>query len=173
MTITIETDSLPEDLSPVEYVILYCIHFNIPSEYMPQELYKLQDKKYLKLTDKIELRDKAIQLLTPSHDAAFQKFLEVFGTYPIKTYSGRRLRPVKLDAKETLDLFQKYKKRVLEKGKHSYVKACLEAELKQRKMANTLEYMHEMITWVNGEKWDRFAPEENQVPEKTERVDSI
>ena len=173
MTITIETDNLPEDLSPVEYVILYCLYFKIPADIMPQELLKLQDKKYLKLTDSVELREKAIELLNPSYDKQFQNFLEIFNAYPIKTYTGRRLRPVKIDAKETLELFQKYKKRVLEKGKHSYVKACLDAELSQRKRANTIEFMHEMITWMNGEKWDRFAPEDNVIPEINERVDSI
>lgn len=169
--IVINIDELPLDLSPVDYVILHCLYHNININILPQELNRLEENRYIKLTDSIEIREKAKELFEPKQDNEFRLFLEVFNTYPIKTYTGRRLRPTKLDSKETLEIFKKYKAKVLDKKIHRNVVQYLDNELKERKKSNSLEFMHEMITWVNGEKWDRYATFEESSDENTFRRD--
>lgn len=158
--ITINEDDIPEELTILEYFILYCLYHKIHCEPYPQHIESLENKRYIKTTDFIELRDKANKLFDISEDKYITEFLQVFNAYPLKTYTGRRLRPSKLEAKEAQEIFKKYKTKVLLKGLHSYVLKCLDNELEQRKKSNSFEFMHEMITWVNGEKWDRFAPVE-------------
>jgi len=171
MTIVIDEQDLPEDLTVLEYVILFFLFNQKSIDVFPQQLEYLEDKKYVKLTDSIELREKALKLFTKEEDKNMIKFLEVFNGYPIKTYTGRRLRPKDLNAKESQELFKKYITKVIDKGKHNYVKQCLDNELIERRKANNLDYMHEMITWINGEKWDRYSSED--IISSEERFESI
>jgi hypothetical protein len=157
MKIVINIEELPEDLSPVDYVILHCLYYKIPVNVLPQELKFLEEKRYIKLSDSVELREKTVSLFEIPEDKNIRLFLEVFNTYPLKTYTGRRLRPKDINTKEFQEIYKKYKAKVLDKKLHSYVVKCLDNELKERKKANNLEFMHELITWVNGEKWDRYS----------------
>jgi len=168
--ITINEESIPEDLTILEYFILYCLFHKIPCEPYPQYLESLNTKRYVRFGDNLELREKTIDLFVVKEDKALTQFLEVFNNYPIKTYSGRRLRPVKIESKEFQELFKKYKAKVISQNKHQEVLKCLDNELRERKKSNSLEYMHEMVTWINGEKWDRFYSVKEEI---TERVESI
>lgn len=166
--ILIDENLQPNDLDLVTFIFLFLlvqgkIH---PSSY-EYDLYNpylklLEEFKYIKLDDgKVVILDKSKQLFDRELRTDEQKFLEIFTTYPIKTPGGRILRCKSTDAKEFKVLLEKYISKVVRKGKHDIVVRALNNELKYMKMNGGTEYMPQLITWINQEKWDRYIDMED------------
>ena len=83
-------------------------------------------------------------------------FWDFFSTFPLKvTMNGatRPLRALVLNSKNALDARSKYKAKVKTKAMHRHVMACLAAEMEQKKRANNLGYMQNILTWLNQSSW--------------------
>lgn len=174
MKIVINTEEIPEDLNLTLFFILYCLFHRQQITYLITDIEALQDKGYVKITEQgIEFRTKTLDLFNPQEDIELKRFLEVFNYYPLKTYTGRRLRPSSWETVEGKKLFEKYKKRVTTDKKHQYVLGCLLRELEARKKANDIGYMQAMEVWINGEKWDRYAPDSETLKEENKFIKDV
>ena len=87
-------------------------------------------------------------------------FWEFFGTYPIKVNKksgGQRiLRSSSPDSREAKICEQKYMARVKTLNQHKHVMRCLEAEMWHRRKGNDMEFMQQMVTYINQESWSKY-----------------
>lgn len=163
MEIIINVDVLNKhDLSLSEYVYLKSIYEERSKAEMLQifscidriEEDSLQDRNFIKILpdNEILLRDNAIKLFE-SKDL-FTKYLTMF---PVKTPSGRYLSPAGADTIKGAEIEKKWKK-IFKNKPHKEQRALdvLEAELEWRRKNNSMEFMHNALTWLNQGNYQNF-----------------
>lgn len=153
-----------EGLTFIEYLTLVAVYQkktnskdvfegNLGSIYT-KDVLSLQAKGYIKVIGKeIELRNKSRKFFEGDRDP----FLVWFNTFPIKTPSGRYLRPSSDDTIKGKSIRKKWSKHFLNKPlEQKKALAVLEAEMNWRKEKNSLEYMHNAETWLNQGDWQVY-----------------
>lgn len=114
----------------------------------------LQHKGFIKLLDsEVVLRTKAIELFEGKD--LFEKFLT---TFPVKAPSGRYLSPLRSATINGKKLKKKWKS-TFKGNPHLEQKAyeVLLAELKWRRENNSMEFIHNMETWLNKGDHENYA----------------
>lgn len=123
----------------------------------------LQLKGFIKiLENEIVLRTKAIELFEGTD--LYYKFLS---TFPIKSPSGRYLSPLRSKTIKGKEVEKKW--RSLFKNKpfmQEKALRVLEAELEWRKKTGSMEYIHNILTWLNQGDYENFEYllEEHETP---------
>lgn len=120
-----------------------------------KSLPNLVERGYLMTTDKSFIidRKKCNELFGVSEDSDFWEF---FSTFPLKVNSkgaSRALRALDPNSKNAMEARAKYKDRVKSKAMHRHVMACLNAEMEQRRRSGSLQYMQNILTWLNQRTW--------------------
>jgi len=159
---------IENDLTADLFVILYCKYNNIEIPFLIKEvsldegnLSYLQEKGFIKITNdnEFELRQKAKDIFTV--DNLENKWLEFFGNFPIKVPSRnggtRPLRSVNVDSESNDKIRIKYRKLIKNKPLlHKQILNVLDAELKMRKRSNSMQFMHNIDTWLNQADYDKY-----------------
>lgn len=119
-----------------------------------KDIISLQSKGYIKIINKdVELRLKAIKLFEGERDP----FLVWFNTFPLKTPSGRYLRPSSDNTIKGKSIRKKWNKHFLNKpSKQELCLKSLSAEIDWRKSNNKMDYMHNAETWLNQGDWELY-----------------
>ena len=154
----IDLDNLKKSHEFIEnYVFMQMIYEGIDvedynwSDYSELK-YELQDSGYIKiLEDSIEPRQKLIDLFETKNNINFDEFWNVF---PASTISGRPLRAANKEfgGKLTRD-YEVCKKKYLSKVKTEKLHHQVVDIVAARVASNDIEYMNNMETYINQEKW--------------------
>ena len=106
------------------------------------------------MRDKYQLRNPIRDLFEGEQDL----FLKWFSTFPLKTPSGRYLRPGSDDTITGKKLRQKWNKH-FKNNTLAAKKAItvLEAEMSMRRQTGKFEYMHNAETWLNKGDYEIYA----------------
>jgi len=109
-------------------------------------------------------------------------FYTLFSTYPQKVPARnggtRSLRPADVNGNQAKALMKKYFTKVgKNEEKQKHVQAALEAELKERKKTNALQYLPGLEVYLNGYKWESYEhlltekkQNEEHIPRKGEQL---
>ncbi len=167
MIVEINTSKLIEEgLTSDQYVLLYLIwekksavasHLLKNNQALVKSLPDLVEKKYLLKFDSSTIiidRKKVQQLIGLKVDF----FWELFNTYPAKVFTGgsnRVLRALSHDSWDAKTCKKKYESKIKTLAKHEHVMDCLNAELNERRKRNSMEYMQQLITWINQSSWEK------------------
>lgn len=165
--ITIDTDILRQnDLSVNEYLELlyyYSLEKVINEDFIakyspapPVTLHRLATLNFIFLENggrKVVLRERTRDLFEGSTDL----FLKWFNIYPIKTPSGRVLRPGSDETVRGRKLRKKWNKYFKNKADlaNKAIK-ILEAELAWRRQTNSFDFMQMAETWLNQGSWEVY-----------------
>ena len=160
MEIRIDTEILStNDLTISEYLYLKLIYEENDDKVVYQVIDRVDDdslqaRGYIRILEgQIILREKGLELFEGKD--LFLKFMTMF---PIKAPSGRFLSPLRSGTLSYKKLEKKWKS--LFKGKpHLQQQALdvLEAELTWRRKSGSMEYIHNMETWLNQGDYDNYA----------------
>lgn len=101
------------------------------------------------------------------------KFWELFSSYPLKVPDGRGgyrvLRTRDPETKEAKEALKKYKKAIKSNRRHEKVMKCLNLELDSKKRTNSMQFMQQLITWLNQRTWEKYEPLLEDKPKEDER----
>ena len=160
------------ELTPDEYIFLYCWYHSLKIPRVQCSVKHLEEKGYLKILEgsNIALRAPAINLF--EHKSEDKCWFEFFGLFPMKVPgrngTTRPLRPASLEAKACITTKKKYLQLIKNKPElHKQIIKVLEAELEMRKQAGTLQYMHNIDTWLNQNDYEIYS---YLIDEKNERT---
>lgn len=150
------------ELTADEYVFLYCWYHKLVQPRLKVHIGELEQKDYLKVMpgSYINLRQKAIDLF--EHRDIEKSWIEFFLEFPMKVPgrngASRPLRPGSLDAKQSAVIKQKYLKVINDKPElHNTIMQVLSAEIEMRKQSSTMQFMHNIETWINKRDWEVYA----------------
>lgn len=128
----------------------------------------LEKKGYVKVVESVvHLREKTIQLFEDTEDL----FTEFFGKFPLKTPSNRYLRGGDIESIKGKNARKKWNKHFRNRP-NAARKAiqALEAELAMRRRNNSLNFMHNMETWLNQGDYETYyslVSEQKQLDQRT------
>jgi hypothetical protein len=83
-------------------------------------------------------------------------FAQFIDEYPLKTPSGRRLKPVSETSSDYSKLKEKYLKKVRTSSAHNKAIAGLIALVADARRRNSLEYMSGLEVVINNKRWESF-----------------
>lgn len=158
-------------LSADMYLLLWFKHQNIPLPDLYQDYSKnldllnyLEKEELIKITDsntgEFELRAKGEKLF--SIDDADKAWYEFVSTFPFKVPSRnggtRPLRASDPDAISNKKAKEKYKRMIKNNpGLHSFILQVLKAEIEHRRNTISLQFMHNIDTWLNQRDWEKYS----------------
>jgi hypothetical protein len=159
------------------YLILWCKYHNKEpinlitehwldvNDFKDQTLAYLQQKGFIKITDKktvlcFELRYKAISLFEVSN--VEKKWLEFLYKFPAKVPAQnggtRALKISNPNSKGNSAIKKKYINLIKNNyDLHDHIIKVLDAELDMRRNSSSLQYMHNMNTWLNQSDYDKYS----------------
>ena len=153
-----------KNLSPNQYLWLWIKFNNLEGlrsffGISEEEIQDLETKGFIKQEEGSEvytLRTDALELF--QEDDLETKFLEFYGTFPIKV-PGRNgdyrvLRTKDHTSKSALDIKAKYLKLIKKPGMHNVIMMGLHNQLRSQK--NSLQYLQNIDTWLNQRTWEKF-----------------
>ncbi len=132
-----------------------------------------QTDGWLKIIDNIEdhekkwgdclaMREKFITLVTPIHVNWFD---DIWDSFPYQVPSRGGVRPLRAATKDSQNYREgkrKYLSRIKTEIKHRDVLARLRGELHERQMTGTMNFMHNLLSWINQNDWEKYQPLEEK-----------
>ena len=106
--------------------------------------------------------------MTDSKKDIEDKFREFHSVFPEKTPSGRPLRAKSYEAKRSVMARNLFLKDVTSLKDAEVALKGLKMEIEQRRQKNSMEYMHNLITYVRNHDWDIYYNEEEETPDVSE-----
>ena len=97
-----------------------------------------------------------------------KKFVEFINIFPVKTPSGRPLRPKKITAKQNIMAKKLFLKDIRSLEDAQIAIDGLKIELEERRQQNSMEYIQNLLTYIRNNNWDEFYDEDKVVPEVSE-----
>lgn len=125
MNISINPTELAKlKMSPNQYCFLFCVFHDLESTFIQSnELGYLEMEGYVKIGERVELREKANQLFQA--DTSEAQFLEFWTNYPINVPNGsggkRVLRSKDHESKEATECKKKYLALIKKPGEHEKI----------------------------------------------------
>lgn len=175
MDIRVDTEILQIlGISADDFVYLYLLHAKSHDLLATLELKpnttELQTKGLIKLGEKAEdhtVRQKFLEMFQSSFD---QMWSDLLSHFPLKVYSKgsvRVLRAKDANAKANLKAKTKYRSVVgNNKATHDRIVRLLKVELDIRRKSDSLAYMQQLQTWVNGYTWEKYEDMTEDDPEQ-------
>lgn len=155
------------EMSLLEFLLLKLVYesaqkplpFNIAEEIELDLFIDLEKSGYVRTGfNKIYITAKGVDVF----DTGNINFEQFFNMFPQKVPNGqgghRILRAVDITARNAADAFRKWKMVTgSNSNKEEYIISCLKAELNSRQRNNDLQYMNNILAWLNGRKWEMYA----------------
>lgn len=168
--VTISFSSLQDnDLCANQYIVLFCKYHS--NTILPETVINtmdeskwmdLQERGFIKLLPEGDyaLRQKAVDIFecsTPNTN-----WLEFLGKFPLKVPARnggtRALKVANPDSKGNDRIKKKYLSLIKNNPElHKRIVDVLEAELEMRRQSSSLQYMHNMETWLNQADYDKYS----------------
>lgn len=142
------------DLTPDEYVLLFCEYYKIQYPFAVQAD-RLKQDGYL--DKELNLTDKAKGLF--EEESPESKFNELFYAYPFKTGNGGRvLRPADINTQEARSLQRKYVLLIKNNpGLHEKIMKALKKEIAYLSGRGEKAFLLMFSKWINNHHWDYYT----------------
>lgn len=181
MEIKIETEVLVKNgLCADDFILLYSIYHGVETglTYKLESISNLERLALIKQMpdNSITLRQKALNLFQVKD--LEQSFLEFFGAFPLKVPSrdggSRPLRAKNSDAQSVKSLRKKYQDIIKNNPElHEHILKVLDAEKEMKRKSNSLQFMHNIDTWINQKDWEKFEYLLDEDSKEIEKVTGI
>jgi len=179
MNIQVDTEILQIlGISADDFLYLYLLHAKshdlLATLKLKPNTEELQTKGLIKLGEEPKghvIRKKFLDMFQSSFD---QMWSELLSHFPLKVYANgsiRVLRAKDANAKANLKAKTKYERVVgRNKATHDRIVRLLKVEMDLRRKSDSLAYMQQLTTWVNGYTWEKYEDLADDTEQKDGRI---